>query len=77
MYDNTGRLVQLTNENLVTYRFDYDLINRLNAEIGFDNRRTVYHYNEKGELDTQQEFGTDTIKYWARIHSRNCRFMAI
>ena len=44
MYDNTGRLVQLTNENLVTYRFDYDPMNHLNVEIGFDNRKTVYDY---------------------------------
>ncbi|WP_284692484.1 type VI secretion system tip protein TssI/VgrG [Aggregatibacter actinomycetemcomitans] len=61
-YDNARRLVQLTNENLVTYRFDYDPMNRLTAEIGFDNRKTVYHYNEKGELATQQEFGTDNHK---------------
>ncbi|WP_162616858.1 DUF6531 domain-containing protein, partial [Aggregatibacter kilianii] len=61
-YDKARRLVQLTNENLVTYRFDYDPMNRLNAEIGFDNRKTLYHYNEKGELDTQQEFGTGNHK---------------
>ena len=61
-YDNARRLVQLTNENFVTYRFDYDPMNRLIAEIGFDNRKTVYHYNEKGELATQQEFGTDNHK---------------
>ena len=62
MYDNARRLVQLTNENFVTYRFDYDPMNRLIAEIGFDNCKTVYHYNEKGELATQQEFGTDNHK---------------
>ena len=62
MYDNARRLVQLTNENFVTYRFDYDPMNRLTAEIGFDNRKTVYHYSEKDELATQQEFGTDNHK---------------
>ena len=59
MHDNTGRLVQLTNENLVTYRFDYDPMNHLNVEIGFDNRKTIYDYKGKDKFDTQQEFGTD------------------
>ena len=50
MYDNTGRLAQLTNENLVAYCFNYDPMNRLNVEIGFDNRETVYHYYGSGHL---------------------------
>lgn len=50
MCDNTGRLAQLTNENLVAYCFNYDPMNRLNVEIGFDNRETVYHYYGSGHL---------------------------
>ncbi|WP_245232459.1 MULTISPECIES: RHS repeat-associated core domain-containing protein [unclassified Pasteurella] len=54
-YDKARRLVRLTNENQATYQFQYDAMNRLIAEVGFDNRKTTYHYNKLGALIEKQE----------------------
>ena len=50
------RLTTLRNENQAEYHFAYDPMNRLTEEVGFDNKRTAYQYNEAGVLIAQQEF---------------------
>jgi YD repeat-containing protein len=49
-YDIAGRLVRLTNENESVARFEYDLMDRLTKEEGFDGRTQSYEYNAAGEL---------------------------
>lgn len=56
-YDKARRLSGLYNENNVQYQFSYDALDRLIEERAFDDKRTTYDYNDKGELATVLEYG--------------------
>ena len=55
-WDRLGRLTRLTNENGASYEFFYDIGGRLIKEIDFDDKETIYHYDEgTGQLATSIE----------------------
>lgn len=55
-WDRLGRLTRLINENGASYQFFYDLGGRLIKEIDFDDKETIYHYDEgTGQLATSIE----------------------
>lgn len=56
-YDKARRLHELYNENNAQYQFSYDALDRLVEERAFDDNRTTYDYNDKGELTTVLEYG--------------------
>ena len=45
------------NENGDAYRFEYDAVDNLIQEMGWDGKVTQYQYNAAGELITQYEQG--------------------
>ncbi|MFZ7143538.1 hypothetical protein ACLSY0_10805 [Avibacterium avium] len=49
-------MVLVLNNLYQRQRYHYDVMNRLIAEVGFDNHKTTYHYNKLGELIEKQEF---------------------
>ncbi len=62
-YDIAGRLIKLVNENRATSTFDWDVMDRLIKEVGFDGRTQHYHYNELGLL-TDHDDGQS--EHWHR-----------
>lgn len=54
-YDDAGRIHTLVNENGAVTRFEYDVMNRLVKEIGFDGRSKCYSYNALQQLVTMQD----------------------
>ncbi|WP_434779533.1 RHS repeat-associated core domain-containing protein [Neisseria sp. Ec49-e6-T10] len=56
-YDLARRLNRLTNENKDNYYFQYDILDNLIGEIGFDGKATGYHYNLASELVQEKLYG--------------------
>ncbi len=49
-FDSAGRLTGLINENGAATHFQYDVMDRLVRETGFDGREHLYHYSLSGNL---------------------------
>ena len=62
-YDSAGPLTKLVNENRAVSSFDWDVMDRLIKEVGFDGRTQHYHYNELGLL-TEHDDGQS--EHWHR-----------
>jgi RHS repeat-associated protein len=60
-YDHARRLETLVNENAAEYHFQYDPLDRLVAEQGFDGRLTRYRYDKTGLPTAKMELGTCAI----------------
>lgn len=54
-YDIRGLLSELINENAARSQFEWDVMDRLVKETGFDGRTQHYHYNALGLLTTQDD----------------------
>jgi RHS repeat-associated protein len=57
-YDGARRLSALVNENRARYHFNYDPLDRLTEESGFDGRTTRYAYDASGLPTQKLELGT-------------------
>ncbi|QNP47416.1 RHS repeat protein [Diaphorobacter aerolatus] len=69
-YDVAGRLALLTNENGEHTRFEWDVMDRLARETGFDARVQSYRYDAAGQLthsadgwEAQQGLASHTSHY--------------
>ncbi len=63
-YDSAGPLTKLVNENRAVSSFDWDVMDRLIKEVGFDGRTQHYHYKELGLLTEHDDGQSD---HWHRI----------
>ncbi len=54
-YDPARRLAALINENGARYSFQYNRLDQLVQETGFDNKTTTYDYDQAGYLTEQTE----------------------
>ncbi|WP_068638332.1 phospholipase A2 [Thauera butanivorans] len=58
-YDRAGRLTQLVNENAEHSHFEWDVMDRLIRETGFDARVQSYRYDAAGQLTESSDGWTD------------------
>ncbi len=56
-YDIAGRLTELTNENGARTLLEYDAMDRLILQSGFDGRTQHYTYNAAGQISTRDDAG--------------------
>ena len=70
-YDQARRLAALFNENEARYDFEYDALDRLVEEVGFDAHQTRYGYDASGLVARKLEVGCLTRQQ--RLQARIAR----